>query len=116
MQIKEIEIKSLFGEYDYTIPVSQNKLILVAPWKIPDKDDENRKEFYTYSIDQNVKDRVNKIVMFTADDEEDEGKESLKIYNESLGGKIIELKGHGHYTMGDMGTTEFPELIEEILN
>lgn len=24
------------------------KLILVAPWKIPDKDDEFRKEFYTY--------------------------------------------------------------------
>jgi len=92
-----------------------DKLILVAPWKIPDKDDEHRKEFYTYPIDETIKERVNKIVMFTADDEEEEGKESLKIYNEALGGKIIELKGHGHYTMGDMETTEFPELIEEII-
>jgi len=92
-----------------------DKLILVAPWKIPDKDDEHRKEFYIYPIDEKIKDRVNKIVMFTADDEEDEGKESLKIYNEILGGKIIELRGHGHYTMGDMGTTEFPELIKEIV-
>ena len=48
--------------------------------------------------------------MFTADDEEDEGKESLKLYHASLGGKIIELKGHGHYTMDDMETIEFPEL------
>jgi len=53
--------------------------------------------------------------MFTADDEEEEGKESLKIYNKSLGGKIIELKGHGHYTRGDMGTAKFPELIKEII-
>lgn len=30
-------------------------------------------------------------------------------------GKIIELKGRGHYTFGDMGTEEFPELLEEII-
>ncbi len=93
-----------------------NKLILVAPWKIPDKNDKFRKEFYIYSIDKTIKDRVNKIVMFTADDEEEDGKKSLKIYNESLGGKIIELKGHGHYTLEDMKTEEFPELIKEIID
>ncbi len=53
--------------------------------------------------------------MFTADDEEDDGKKSLEIYQQALSGKIIELKGHGHYTMDDMGTTEFPELLEVIL-
>jgi len=91
------------------------KLILVAPWKIPDKDDKFRKEFYTYPIDESIKSRVSEIVMFTADDEEDEGKESLKIFHQSLGGEIIELKGHGHYTLGDMGTEEFPELLKSIL-
>ena len=87
------------------------KLILVAPWKIPDKDDKFRKEFYTYPIDETIKERVKEIVMFTADDEEDDGKESLKIFHKSLGGEVIELKGRGHY----MGTEEFPELIEVIL-
>jgi|SRR3989344_994314 len=91
-----------------------NKLILVAPWKIPDKDDQNRKEFYNYHIDESIKERVNEIIMFTADDEEDDGKKSLKIYHMALGGKIIELKAHGHYTLGDMGTESFPELIKEI--
>ncbi len=91
------------------------KLILVAPWKIPDKDDEFRKEFYTYPIDETIKERVKGIVMFTADDEEDEGKESLKIFHKYLDGEIIELKGRGHYCLGDMGTEEFPELIKEIL-
>lgn len=91
------------------------KLILVAPWKIPDEGDEGRQKFYIYPIDETIKDRIQKIVMFTADDEEDDGKESLNIFHQSLGGEIIELKMHGHYTMGDMGTTEFPELLEVIL-
>ncbi|MBS3127157.1 hypothetical protein J4228_03250 [Candidatus Woesearchaeota archaeon] len=53
--------------------------------------------------------------MFTADDEEDDGKKSLKIFHKALVGKIIGLKGRGHYTLGDMGTEEFPELLEVIL-
>lgn len=90
------------------------KLLLVAPWKIPDEGDEARQKFYIYPVDETIKNRVGEIVMFTADDEEDEGKESLKIFHEALGGEIIELKGHGHYTVGDMGTTEFPELVDTI--
>jgi predicted alpha/beta hydrolase family esterase len=91
------------------------KLILVAPWKIPVKNDAHRQKFYTYAIDKTIKDRVKEIIMFTSDTEEEDGKKSLKIFHESLGGKIIELKKHGHYTFNDMGTGEFPELIEAIL-
>lgn len=89
------------------------KLILVAPWKIPDS--EPKKEFYEYPIDETIKSRIGEIVMFTSDDEEVEGKESLKIFHEALGGEVIELKGRGHYTKNDMGTEEFPELLEVIL-
>jgi len=91
------------------------KLILVAPWKIPHKDDEYRKKFYTYSVDETIKNRVKEIVMFTADNEKEDGKKSLKTFHKALDGKIIELKGRGHYTLSDMGTEEFPELIEVIL-
>jgi len=90
------------------------KLILVAPWKVADVGDEIKKEFYEHPIDESIKERVGEIIIFTADDEEPEGKESLKIYEAALGGKIIELKKHGHYTAGDMGTTEFPELLSEL--
>ena len=92
------------------------KLILVAPWKIPDKNDKFRKSFYTYEIDKTIKSRAKEIIMFTADDEEKDGKKSLEIFHKSLGGKIIELKGRGHYTFGDMKTEEFPELLKEIIN
>lgn len=91
------------------------KLILVAPWKIPDKDDEFRKNYYTFSIDQTIKDRVRNIVMFTSDNEEEDGKKSLENFHEALGGNIIDLPKHGHYCLDDMGTEEFPELIEIIV-
>lgn len=93
-----------------------NKLILVAPWKMPDKDDESSKEFYTYDINKSIKERVKKITIFTSDDEEEDGKKSVEIYHKALGGRIIELKAHGHYTLGDMGTEDFPELIGEIID
>jgi predicted alpha/beta hydrolase family esterase len=88
------------------------KLILVAPWKIPDKGDNYRYRFYTYSIDKTIKNRIGKIVMFTSDNEEKNGKKSLEIFHKSLGGEIIELKRKGHYTFEDMRTGEFPELIK----
>ena len=91
------------------------KLILVAPWKIPDKDDEFRKKFYLYPINKTIKDRVDSFVMFTADNEKDDGKESLKIFHEALSGEVIEIKGQGHYTMKYMKTEKFPELLKAVL-
>ncbi len=92
------------------------KLILVAPWKIPKEGDEFRKAFYEYPIDASIKTRIKEIIMFTADDEEKDGKKSLRIFHKALGGKIIELKGRGHYTLSDMGTGEFPELLSGIIS
>jgi len=93
-----------------------NKLILVAPRKIPDKNDKFRKAFYGYSIDETIKSRVKEIIMFTADDKKEDDRKSLKMFHDALGGKIIELQSRGHYMMRDMGTEEFPELLKEIAN
>lgn len=90
------------------------KLILVAPWKIPDEGDEGRKKFYLYPIDELIPSRVGEIVIFTSNNEEDDGKESVKLFHDALGGKIIELQNHGHYCLDDMGTEEFPELRDSI--
>lgn len=90
------------------------KLILVAPWKISDKNEKIGKLFYEYPIDETIKERVEKIIMFTADNEEEAGKKSLDIFRKALGGKIVELKGKGHYTLEDMGSEDFPELLKEI--
>lgn len=91
------------------------KLILVAPWKIAPQDDEGRKAYYEYPIDGSIRGRVGKIVIFTSNNEEDDGKRSAQMYHEALGGEVISLPNHGHYTEGDMGTGEFPELLEVVL-
>ena len=92
------------------------KLILVAPWKIEESASKSKKAFYNYPIDESIKSRVGEIVMFTADNEKDDGKKGLKMYNGALGGKVIELKGRGHYIFRDMKTEEFPELLEEVIS
>jgi len=92
-----------------------DKLILVAPWKIGTSN-EAKKKFYDYPIDGTIKSRVNKMVMFTARNEERDGKKSLEIFKNALGGKVIELEGRGHHTEEDMETGEFPELFAEVIN
>ncbi len=103
---------------------SARALMLVAPWKIPDASVppefvQAKKDFYSYPIDPEIKNRVATIVMFTADDEDDDGKKSLELYHQILGGRVISLAGRGHYIHEDMGTDEFPELrdvIREIIS
>lgn len=92
-----------------------DKLILVAPWKIAYRENGIDKAFYEYDIDETIKSRVNDIIIFTSNDEEEDGKESVKIFHKALYGRIIELEGRGHYTLEDMGTEEFPELLEVVL-
>ncbi len=89
------------------------KLILVAPWKIANRED--KIEFYDFKIDRSIKSRVKEIITFTSDDEEPDGKESVKIFHKAIDGKIMELHGKGHFTLEDMGTEEFPELLKEVL-
>ena len=91
------------------------ELILVAPWKIADRKDTYKKSFYKFPIDKTIKERVNKIVMFTSDNEEENGKKSLKLYQKKLAGKVIELPGRGHFCFENMGTEEFPELLKEVI-
>jgi len=91
------------------------KLILVAPWKVSDSKDKTKQEFYLYPIDKTIKNRVKEIIYFTANNEESDGKTSLKIIKQTLGGKTINLKNHGHYTLSDMKTKKFPELIDVMI-
>ncbi len=91
------------------------KLILVAPWAITDKDNEARRAFYEQPIDPSIKERVGEIIFFTSNDEDPDGIESLDIIHRVTGGTIISLPKHGHYTLGDMGTEQFPEVLEAAL-
>ena len=92
------------------------KLILVAPWKIPSDEDGFKHQFYTFAIDRTIRERVKSITIFTSDNEEPGGKKSVVIFHKALGGTIIELQGRGHYIQSDMGTVAFPELVKVIMD
>lgn len=92
------------------------KLILVAPWKIPQKERNGADiDFYAFPIDETIRSRVDEIIMFTSNNEAEDGKKGLEMYHSALGGKIMDLKDHGHYILKHMGTEEFLELLDEIL-
>jgi len=92
------------------------KLILVAPSKIvPDFYENCFKIFCNFELDEIIKERVKEIVIFVSDNDHEERLESAKIYFKKLGGKLIELKGRGHFIEKHMGTKEFPELLKEVL-
>ena len=90
------------------------KLILVAPWKFADK--KYKETFYNFDVDPSIKERVEEIIIFTSNDEESAGKKSLEAYKNTLGGRVIELLNHGHFTKEDMNAEEFPELLSEIIS
>ena len=89
------------------------QLVLVAPWNI-ERDDPIKKAFYDFPIDPGIRSRVGSIVYFTSDNEKDDGKTSLHSFHSALGGTVLSLPGHGHYTLTDMGSEAFPELIDRI--
>jgi uncharacterized protein len=89
-------------------------LVLVAPRKYSDSAGP-LEELYKYEINPEVKNVAEKIVIFVSDNEDEIGKEAAKEFEEILGGKLIELKGRGHFTYKDMETEKFPELLEEVL-
>jgi len=91
------------------------KLILVAPWKIAPKNDNLKNLFYDFTINKNITQNVKEIVLFTSNNEQEEGKQSLLLFQEILKGKVITLENKGHYTLDDMKTDHFPELLNEIL-
>jgi len=91
------------------------KLLLVAPWKETKYSDIYRKRFYGYTVNEDVKLHVKEIVMFTADNEDAIGKNALKTFHSSLGGKIIQCKGMGHYCLEDMRSEAFPDLLKEVM-
>ena len=94
---------------------SFHTLALVAPWKVPRPGDPGRKAFYEYPIDETIKSRVRRVVMFTSDTEHVDGLKSLEIYHAALGGEITSIPNKGHYISAHMGTHEFPELLDAIV-
>ncbi len=92
------------------------KLILVSPGKSGKQSREVLSSFYGGKIIKNIDLYVkNKIVIFTSNDDIPKHIQGAEEYKKELPAKVINLKNHGHFTIQDMKTEEFPELLSEIL-
>jgi len=92
------------------------KLIMVAPNLRTDSADLELQSFYDFDIDASIKELATERVVFTSENDDLENIESAKLLADVLGCKVINLPQHGHFITQEMGTTEFPDLIKEIVD
>jgi len=93
------------------------KMILVSPGKAGRARNPARAKLYGEKTINNISRFVSDgILIFTSDDDISSHIIGAKEYEKELPARIIFLKNHGHFTLGDMGTKEFPELLKEVLN
>lgn len=95
--------------------IKVNKVILVAPWLDPFK--EHTKNFFDdFEIDKNIVNKTNGITIFCSDNDQKSVLETVKIVREKVKGiKYREFHNCGHFCIGDLGTPEFSELLDETL-
>jgi predicted alpha/beta hydrolase family esterase len=89
---------------------------LVAPSIIIHGKYKNLSDLKKFEYDSSLKRYFNKLVIFYADDDDENIIASAKQVHKKLDGKLVMLKGKGHFVYEDMGTEEFPELLEEVLS
>ncbi len=95
--------------------VKINKLVLVAPWLDPIK---KRKGFLDFELDITLQNKINEIHIFYSTNDSVAGvKESVEIISNTFPKAVLHyLDNKGHFTLEDMGTVEFPELLNILVN
>lgn len=90
------------------------KVVLVAPWLDPDKDE--TRGFFDFTIDPGVAARTQGMIIFHSDNDMGNVQKSVAVLRENIRGVgYREFHGYGHFTVNGMGRTDFPELLEEIV-
>jgi predicted alpha/beta hydrolase family esterase len=91
--------------------VKVGRVVLVAPWLDPDH--ELHTDFFNFELDAEVPERVDKMIVFVSNDDDADIQTSVSTLAAKWpNARIIKLESKGHFTFGDMGTREFPELKE----
>lgn len=90
------------------------RVVLVAPWLDPEKT--LKEDFYAFEPDRKLVERTDGIVVFRSNDDAENVQKSVQWIEEHFNDlRVHEFVGYGHFTYGNMQTTAFPELLEEVL-
>jgi len=93
--------------------VEVGKVILVALWL--DLEEEVSSDFFNFDIAPNLVSKTDGIFIFVSNDDDRDTLDSVDILENNLQNiSVSRFKNKGHFTYGDMGTQEFPELIDVI--
>lgn len=90
------------------------KLILVAPAKVPESAEDKRQDLYNFDLPTDVPPIADEIVLFTSNDLPHH-LQSLALYTKALNPRVIKVENKVHFLFFQMGTNEFPELLDEAL-
>lgn len=95
------------------IDIFPGKVILIAPWIDTDnylRDQGNM--FFDFKFDSNISNRTELHIMISSDDEQ-YIHDSVEQINSEIPGIIMhKFTDKGHFTEPDLGTKEFPELLQ----
>ncbi|MFW6233285.1 MAG: RBBP9/YdeN family alpha/beta hydrolase [Nanoarchaeota archaeon] len=92
------------------------KLILVSPGKSKKQRRNTLDDLYGNKTYKNIQKYVKyPIILYTSNNDIPQHIKGAREYKKELPARIINLKNKGHFTEKDMGTKEFPELLQEIL-
>lgn len=94
--------------------VKVGKVVLVAPWI--DTESEMDGDFFDFEIDPSLSERTAGITLFVS---QDDGPHIIKsaetLHHNIQETNLVEMNGYGHFTRKDMGTREFPELLDVLI-
>lgn len=90
------------------------KLILVAPAKVPETENDTRKDLYNFDLPKDASYIAGEIVIFTSNDLPHNLK-SLELYKKALRPRLVTLENKVHFLYFQMHTNEFPELLVEVI-
>lgn len=93
-----------------------DKVILVAPSIIKTEKYKRLSKLKDFKYDSTLTTKYEQMIIFYSDNDNEHIINSAKQIHSKLGGRLILLKGKGHFCFEDMNTEEFPELLESILN
>lgn len=96
---------------EHSVPAGT--VALVAPWMDPHR---TLSGFFEFTLNKEVPKRVPDIHVFISEDDDEEMHTAVREIKEVWQRvPVHSLTGKGHFTLGDMGTREFPELLEVLV-
>lgn len=91
-----------------------DKVILVAPFLDPRNTIGNN--FFQFEFDKHMVQRTKGLTIFYSDNDGKDIQDSINILKDNLRGiKYKKFHNYGHFTLNDLKTRKFPELLKEVL-